>query len=104
MDNNIQQPMKWRDLPIRDKYSYTTAIASFVIGWGLTIMGFCVPPLGEISPSVLSALGIALSFTASVLGIATYFDAQLRNFKREIRKEIKADDEDGTDTEKVDGN
>lgn len=91
--------MKWRDLPIRDKYSYTAALASFVIGWGLTIMGFCVPPIGEVSPSVLSALGIALSFTGSVFGIGIYFDSKVENFKREIRKEIKAENEDGADTE-----
>lgn len=47
--------MKTTDL--KQRTAYATALIAFVIGWGLTVWGFLVPPKGEISPSVLTALG-----------------------------------------------
>ena len=44
----------------RDTAAYITAIFAFVCGWGLTIAGFCVPPTGEVSGSVLAVLGEAM--------------------------------------------
>jgi hypothetical protein len=42
-----------------------------IAGLVLIFLSFFAPPKGEISPSVLTAFGEALSFTGAVWGIAT---------------------------------
>ena len=47
-------------------------IASYVIvafGLVLIMLAFWVPPMGEISPSVLAAFGEILTFAGSIIGI-----------------------------------
>ena len=68
---------KFKELKFKDKVAYITAISSFILGWILIYAGFLVSPLGEISPSVLTAFGTALVYTASVLGISLYFSNEL---------------------------
>lgn len=79
---------KFSELNFKDKIAYSTAIASFILGWALICAGFIVNPLGEISASVITAFGTALVYTASVLGIALYFSNELTTFKREIKKHM----------------
>lgn len=45
------------------------ALILTVVGSGLLIAGFCVPPLGLIDSSVLVAFGEVFTFVAAVLGI-----------------------------------
>lgn len=45
------------------------AFSLVVAGVLLIVAAFCVPPLGEIHPSVLGALGELLTFAGSVIGI-----------------------------------
>lgn len=73
----------------KDRAAYITAIASFLIGWGLTIAGFCVPPVGEVSNSVLAILGEALIYAASAFGIALYFNNQMAKFKADTRRYLR---------------
>ncbi len=76
----------WRDLDIKTKVAYISAIVAFVVGWGLTIAGFIVPPVGVITESVLWVLGQALVYSASVFGVAMYTTGQVKAMKREIRE------------------
>lgn len=78
-------PKRYKDLGFKDQLSYCLCIASFVVGIGLTIAGFIVNPLGEVSSSVLTSLGLFLSFTASVLGISHHYASELEKIKEEIR-------------------
>lgn len=57
------------------------AIVAFLVGIGLTIAGFCVPPVGVISGSVLTALGELLTFFASVFGIGKFAEVQIERIK-----------------------
>lgn len=70
----------------KQKAAYTTAVIAFIVGWGLTIAGFCVPPVGEISGSVLAVLGEALVYAASVFGVTLYFSNQMAKFKADTRE------------------
>lgn len=70
----------------KQKAAYITAIISFLIGWGLTIAGFCVEPIGEVSGSVLAILGEAMVYAASVFGVTMYFGSQMEKFKGEARE------------------
>lgn len=74
----------WGDLDLKTKIAYCTAIAAFVFGWGLTIAGFIVPPLGMVTDSVLWILGQALVYAASVFGVAMYTTGSVKGMKREI--------------------
>ena len=81
--------MNWCSLDIKEKAAIVTAIAAFVVGWGLTIAGFIVPPLGEIADSILWVLGQALIYAASVFGITSYFTSESKRLKRDIREFVE---------------
>ena len=68
----------------KQKVAIITALIAFGIGWGLTIAGFIVPPLGEVSDSVLWILGQALIYAASIFGVTTYFSAESKQIKKDI--------------------
>lgn len=61
---------------------YIAACIAFSTGIGLCIAGFCVPPEGEISGSVLTATGEFLTFFASVFGIGEYARIQIEKIKK----------------------
>lgn len=80
---------KYKDLSFKDKAAYALAIAAFTVGWAITVAGFIVPPLGQIHSTVLWVLGQSLLFSGSVIGIAQYYSAQLRDFKHNIGDTIE---------------
>ena len=85
-------------LDIKTKFAIGTAVVAFVVGWGLTIAGFVIPPKGEVHDSVLWILGQALVYTASVLGIGMYFNNQMAKFRADTRRYIR-DIEQGREPE-----
>ena len=87
-----------KKMDTKQRTAYWTAIIAFVCGWGLTIAGFIVPPIGEVSGSVLAILGEAMVYTASVLGITLYFSNEMLKFKRDTRKYLN-DRENEIDSE-----
>ena len=64
----------------------TTILASFIIGWAITIAGFIVPPLGVIDNSVLIVLGQSLTFVAAGLSIKGWTDIQNTKIDNLINK------------------
>ena len=90
-------------LDIKTKFAIGTAVIAFVVGWGLTIAGFIIPPKGEVHDSVLWILGQALVYTASVLGIGMYFNNQMAKFRADTRRYIR-DIEQGREPEEVEEN
>lgn len=87
MTNNIAQT--WKELPYKDKAAYCLAFSAFCLGWALTIAGFLVPPIGVVHETVLWILGQALLFSGSVIGIAQYYSAELKAFKKNIGNVIE---------------
>lgn len=73
--------MKTRDIIV-----WVAAIIAFLTGIGLCIAGFCVPPQGEISGSVLTATGEFLTFFGSVFGIGEYTKVQIEKIKSSNRE------------------
>lgn len=73
----------------KQKAAYITAILAFILGWALVIAGFCVPPVGEVSGSVLAVLGQAMVYAASVFGVTMYFSSEMYKFKAETREFLK---------------
>lgn len=90
---------KWRDLDIKNRLAVITAIVAFIVGWGLTIAGFVVPPLGAVSESVLWILGQALLYAASVFGVALYVGGEVKRLKGEVRQYMREGAHEETETE-----
>lgn len=80
--------MTFKDLHIKDKLSYILCCVSFTLGSILTFLGFFVNPLGIIDPSVLTSLGIFLSFSGALIGINVHYSTELRHFKSKVEYEI----------------
>lgn len=74
-----------KKMDIKQRTAYITAIIAFIAGWGLTIAGFCVPPTGEVSGSVLAVLGEAMVYAASVFGVSMYFGHEMEKFRHDTR-------------------
>ena len=83
----------WKELSFKDKLSYILCISSFIIGVLLTIAGFVVNPLGEVDASVLTSLGLFLSFSGSIIGITQHYSMELDKFKSSIINTINTKDE-----------
>lgn len=60
-----------------DKIRNYTIIASFIMGWMITIAGFFVPPLGVINNSVIIIFGQAMTYCAVGVGMKDYVDSKL---------------------------
>ena len=82
----MNEEKKWSHLDIKTKIAYITAIFAFVVGWGLTIAGFIVPPVGAVTDSVLWILGQALVYAASVFGVGMYITSSVKGMKESIGK------------------
>lgn len=65
---------------------WVAAIIAFVVGIGLMIAGFIVPPTGIISGSVLTGTGELFTFFGSVFGIGKYTEVQIEKIKHSQEK------------------
>ena len=55
------------------KLQLVIATAVTISGMLALFMGFWVPPIGEISPSVLTAIGECFTFAGSLIGIDYHY-------------------------------
>ena len=70
----------------RNEIQIWSAIAMLAFGSGLSIAGFCVAPVGEISDSVLLVLAQCFIYAGSALGIDYYVKAKI---EKEMRGPLK---------------
>lgn len=54
------------------------------MGAALVVAGFIVPPMGEVSDSVLWFFGECLIYAGSIFGISIYVNGKLHNIRREL--------------------
>lgn len=91
----MENKRNWNSLDFKSKLSYVLCIASFIIGVTLTVAGFLVNPLGEVHASILTSLGVFLTFSGSIIGIAQHYSMELEKFKSDILSmEKKEEDKD----------
>lgn len=69
----IQELMRQNKQASERRQQLKAALALIIVGVGLLIGGFMVPPLGHISPSVLVAFGEILTFIGSLFGIDYHY-------------------------------
>ena len=88
-NNNIKIDAKnWSELSYRDKVAYTVTIGAFVIGVVLSITGMILPPVGEVHPTVITLVGLFLSFAGALLGISHHFENELGKFKASVEQKL----------------
>lgn len=78
----------WKTLNIKDKLAILSACVAFILGWALSIAAFIVPPIGIVSDGVLWILGQALLYSASVFGVASYFNSETIRLRNDIRHQL----------------
>lgn len=71
----------------RINVQYASACALLACGVALSVAGFIVPPLGEISDSVLWFAAQTMIYAGSVFGVSVYVTDKFRSIDEQIRKE-----------------
>ena len=95
-NNNIKiEPQNWRELSYRDKVAYSVTIGAFIIGVALSITGMILPPTGEIHTSVITLVGLLLSFAGALLGISHHFQNELGKFKASVEEKLNENRDKG---------
>lgn len=70
----------------RTKYQVYSALAMLLAGVALSVAGFLVPPVGEISDSVLWFFAQCLIYAGSIFGVSIYVQSKFSELKDEINK------------------
>ncbi|MDU1904557.1 MAG: hypothetical protein E6772_07215 [Dysgonomonas sp.] len=65
------------------KFQLLTSAILIIVGCGLLIAGFCVPPVGIIDSSILIAFGEILTFVGAIFGIDYTYRFRVINNKEE---------------------
>ena len=75
----------------RTKYQVYSALAMLLAGVALSVAGFMVPPVGEISDSVLWFFAQCLIYAGSIFGVSIYVQSKFTELKEEMsnRKNIE---------------
>ena len=90
----LKTEMKWTH-QTKEMIQYGVAMVCIVFGLVLVaIGGLFIDPIGEVSASFLTCLGVLLTFAGSIFGISAHYNSELVNFKSEIRS--KLDEEEVT--------
>ena len=80
---------------VKLKWMIISAVALVATGICLVMMGLWMPPIGEIHPSVLTALGEILTFSGALFGInasyryKTFINEHDENYSSNDRKNNK---------------
>lgn len=79
----------------RTKYQVYSALGMLACGVGLSVAGFLVPPVGEISDSVLWFFAQCLIYAGSIFGVSIYVQSKFTELKEEITNHKNIDNTDG---------
>lgn len=79
----------WSNLGIKEKIALISACAAFFLGWAMSILGFCVPPIGEVADSILWILGQGLLYAASVFGVTAYFRSESVQLRKDMDRHFE---------------
>ena len=73
---------------VKERLSYIFASVALFVGFGLTIAGFCVSPVGVVDESVLWVLGQCLTFVGAVVGVSLHVKNNMQTLKEEIINDL----------------
>lgn len=70
----------------RTTYQVYSALAMLLAGVALSVAGFIVPPVGEISDSVLWFFAQCLIYAGSIFGVSIYVQSKFTELKSELEQ------------------
>lgn len=73
----------------RTTYQVFSALAMLLAGVALSIAGFIVPPVGEISDSVLWFFAQCLIYAGSIFGVSIYVQSKFTELKDQLVNKVK---------------
>ena len=68
-----------------------SAFLMLLSGVALNVASFAVPPVGELSNSVMTYMGEALIYAASVFGLTVYVNSCMARLERRVGKDDRTD-------------
>ena len=71
----------------RVNIQYISAVGMLISGVGLSVAGFIVSPLGEISDSVLWFAAQTMIYAGSVFGVSVYVNDKFRSITERLNKD-----------------
>ena len=71
----------------RTTYQVLSALFMLLSGVALSIAGFCVPPIGEISDSVLWFFAQCLIYAGSIFGVSIYVQSKFKELRSELEQQ-----------------
>ena len=71
----------------RVNIQYISAVGMLISGVGLSVAGFVVSPLGEISDSVLWFAAQTMIYAGSVFGVSVYVNDKFRSITERLNKD-----------------
>lgn len=72
---------------VKLKWMIICAVVLVFIGVAMILMGMFLPPMGEIHPSVLTALGEVFTFSGSLWGLNTHY--RIKTDQMDMEADIK---------------
>lgn len=69
----------------RTDFQVGSAVGMLTAGVALSVAGFCVPPVGEISDSVLWFFAQCLLYAGSIFGVTAYVQDKVDELRRDDR-------------------
>ena len=75
----------------RVNIQYISAVGMLISGVALSVAGFVVSPLGEISDSVLWFAAQTMIYAGSVFGVSVYVNDKFRSITDKLNKENDAE-------------
>lgn len=74
----------------RTDFQVWSAIGMLVAGVALSVAGFCVPPVGEISDSVLWFFAQCLIYAGSIFGVSIYVQSKFSDIKERLTEIVSS--------------
>lgn len=71
----------------RVNIQYISAVGMLISGVALSVAGFVVSPLGEISDSVLWFAAQTMIYAGSVFGVSVYVNDKFRSIRDKLNKD-----------------
>ena len=68
----------------RTTFQVYSAIGMLIAGVALSLAGFIVPPVGEISDSVLWFFAQCLIYAGSIFGVSIYVQSKFKELKHDL--------------------
>lgn len=84
---------------VKLKWMIICAVILVMIGCALILMGMFLPPIGEIHPSVLTALGEVFTFSGSLWGLNTHY--RIKTDQMDVDAEIKQNNKNRKTNENI---